>query len=68
MIYDIIKPLNWKEIQIHVYIRIKRNQLTNPVNISNIKAPSDHQSTALPCPLRVKISGALENSKHHMLV
>lgn len=49
-------------IQVHIYI-YKKKQLTNPVNISNIKAPSDHQSTALPCPLRVKISGALENSK-----
>lgn len=24
------------------------------------RAPKDHQSTAFPCPLRVKISGALE--------
>lgn len=32
---------------------------TNPVNISYIKAPNDHQSTAFPWPLRVKISGAL---------
>lgn len=33
--------------------------LTSPVNISYIRAPRDHQSTAFPCPLRVKISGAL---------
>ena len=30
-----------------------------PVNMSYMRAPSDHQSTALPCPLRVKISGAM---------
>lgn len=36
------------------------SQLTNPVNISYINAPNDHQSTALPWPLRVKISGALK--------
>lgn len=33
-----------------------------PVNISYINAPKLHQSTALPWPLRVRISGALERS------
>ena len=36
------------------------NIFTAPVSISYINAPSDHQSTAFPCPLRVRISGALE--------
>lgn len=30
-----------------------------PVNISNIKTPNDHQSTADVCPLRDMISGAM---------
>ena len=34
-------------------------QLTLPVNMSYMSAPRLHQSTALPWPLRVKISGAL---------
>lgn len=34
--------------------------LTEPVNISNINAPNDHQSTSFPCPLLVNISGALQ--------
>lgn len=29
--------------------------------MSYISAPNDHQSTALPCPLRVNISGALSS-------
>lgn len=33
--------------------------LTEPVSISYIKVPRLHQSTALPCPLLVRISGAL---------
>lgn len=34
--------------------------LTTPVSMSNMSAPSDHQSTALPWPLLVRISGALQ--------
>ena len=30
-----------------------------PVNMSNIKAPRDHQSTPFPCPVLVRISGAM---------
>lgn len=30
-----------------------------PVSISNIRAPKLHQSTALPCPTRIRISGAI---------
>lgn len=38
-------------------------KLTKPVNMSNISAPKDHQSTAFPWPLLVKISGALKNKR-----
>jgi len=31
--------------------------------MSNMRAPRLHQSTALPCPLRIKISGALPHHK-----
>lgn len=52
-----------KLILIHVLVFFILNlcaiQLTNPVNMSYMRAPSDHQSTALPWPLLVKISGAL---------
>lgn len=40
--------------------------LTTPVSMSNIRAPSDHQSTALPWPLLVKISGALQANQSHI--
>jgi hypothetical protein len=30
-----------------------------PVSMSYMRAPRDHQSTALPWPLRVNISGAM---------
>lgn len=33
---------------------------TDPVSMSYIKVPRLHQSTAFPCPLLIKISGALE--------
>jgi len=38
-------------------------RLTAPVSISNMRAPRLHQSTALPCPLRISISGALKQCK-----
>lgn len=40
---------------------------TLPVNMSYIRAPRLHQSTALPWPLRVRISGALQNTKTNLL-
>ena len=42
--------------------------LTAPVSMSYISAPSDHQSTALPWPLRVRISGALQPILRHFSV
>ena len=30
-----------------------------PVNMSYMRAPRDHQSTAFPCPVLVSISGAM---------
>lgn len=44
--------------KINIQVPIK-HQLTLPVNMSYISAPRLHQSTALPWPLRVRISGAL---------
>ncbi len=41
--------------------------LTAPVSISYIRAPKLHQSTALPWPLRVRISGALEHITIYLL-
>jgi len=38
---------------------MNERQLTAPVSMSNIRAPRLHQSTALPWPLRINISGAL---------
>ena len=48
-------------IRAYIEDSINNNILTAPVNISYINAPNDHQSTALPWPLLVKISGALFN-------
>lgn len=36
--------------------------LTAPVSMSYIRAPKLHQSTALLCPLLIKISGALKHN------
>lgn len=43
-----------------VFFRFSAVNGGRPVNMSYISAPSDHQSTAFPCPLRVRISGALK--------
>lgn len=42
-----------------VFFRFSAVKGGDPVSISYIRAPRDHQSTALPCPLLVKISGAM---------
>ena len=36
-------------------------RLTAPVSMSYMRVPKLHQSTALPCPIRCRISGALLN-------
>jgi len=43
----------------HVFFRLSAVNGGSPVSMSYMRAPSDHQSTALPCPLRVNISGAI---------
>lgn len=40
-------------------LHVRTQKLTAPVSMSYIRAPRLHQSTALLCPLRINISGAL---------
>ena len=42
-----------------VFLRFSAVKGGDPVSMSYINAPKDHQSTAFPCPLLVKISGAM---------
>lgn len=42
-----------------IFYFVCKFQLTAPVSMSNISAPSDHQSTSFPWPDLVRISGAL---------